>query len=182
MNKLFQYLKELRYYFLIIAILFVLAGIFSFIYPVFFKQYIFNLIQELGNKTSGMNFFELFIFIFKNNLLTSFMGVILGIFTIFPLIIALFNGYVLGFVSSFAVKSSGGLILLKLLPHGIFELPALILSLGLGLRLGMFILAKNKKKDLLYNLKNSFWIFVYFIIPLLIIAALIESLGIFFWK
>ena len=70
---------------------------------------------------------------------------------------------------------NGYLILLRLLPHGIFEIPALILSLGLGLKLGFFIFTKNKKKYLKDNLINSLRVFVYIILPLLIIAAIIEA-------
>ena len=35
--------------------------------------------------------------------------------------------------------------LFRLLPHGIFELPAIFISLGLGLRFGMFIFQKEKE-------------------------------------
>jgi len=42
------------------------------------------------------------------------------------------------------VQTDGFLSLWRLLPHGIFELPAVFISLGMGLKIGMFIFQKKK--------------------------------------
>ena len=91
----------------------------------------------------------------------------------FPVIFAIANGYVLGFVASATVEVQGISILWRLFPHGIFELPAIFISLGLGLKLMTFIFEKNKLKTLKIYLKNSLRVFLFIIIPLLIIAAVI---------
>jgi stage II sporulation protein M len=115
-------------------------------------------------------------FIFFNNLKSSFFGMSFGIlFGIFPILVTIFNGYLLGFVSAFSVAGGGVLSLWKLLPHGIFELPAIFLSLGLGLRLGTLVFQKNKQKFLKENILRSLKIFLLIVIPLLIIAAIIEA-------
>lgn len=175
-KECWSYLKESRNYFLIITAVFLISGFIGFLYPVFLIEFIKKFVEEILTKTEGMSFIQLFIFILENNLMTAFVGLLFGVFFgLFPLLLAFLNGYIIGFVANFSVASAGIFSLWKLLPHGIFELPALIISLGLGLKLGMFIFAKNKKKRFLYDLKNSLRVFVFVIIPLLIIAGIIEA-------
>jgi stage II sporulation protein M len=127
-----------------------------------------------------MNFIELFWFIFSNNIKVTFIGLISGIFFgILPLLTSIANGYLLGFVSSLVIIEENFLSLWRILPHGIFELPAVFISLGLGLKLGMFIFQKKKIKYLKKNLYNSLKVFFLIILPLLLVAAIIESLFIF---
>ena len=112
-----------------------------------------------------------------NNIQSSFLGVLYGVvFGIFPVVSAMVNGYLLGFVAAKSVEVEGVFILWRLFPHGIFELPALFLSLGLGLKLGSFLFQKNKIESLKDYLINSLRVFVLVIIPLLIIAAVIEGI------
>ena len=71
----------------------------------------------------------------------------------------------------------GILVLWRLLPHGIFELPAIFISLGLGLKLGTSLIsAKDKGKGILAFI-ISFFSFV-FISLFLISSIIIFS---FFW-
>jgi len=149
--------------------------ILGFIFPSVFEGQIKKLIQSLAEQVKGLNFIELFIFIFTNNLKTAFLGMILGLIIIIPIFYCLFNGYVLGFVANLVSKEQGFSSLWRILPHGVFEIPALFLSLALGLRLGMFLFAKKKKLYLKENLSSSLRVFVYVIIPLLLIAGLIET-------
>ena len=119
---------------------------------------------------------EIITFIFLNNIQSSFTGMLFGIILgIFPIIAVIVNGYLVGFVSAKAVEVGGMSILLQLLPHGIFELPALFISLGLGLKLGTFIFKKNKFKTLGSYLVKSMKVFFFIVIPLLAIAAVIEG-------
>jgi len=173
-----KFIKEGRNYFYLVTCLFILFAIIGFIFPVFFQEFIKKFIENISEQISGMNFFQLFIFILQNNLKTAFIGLISGVFIgIIPLFLILFNGYVLGFIANKVVSVSGYSVLFQLLPHGIFEIPAVILSLGLGLRLGMFIFKKKgrRKKELRKSFGNSMKVFLYIIIPLLIIAAFIET-------
>jgi stage II sporulation protein M len=143
---------------------------------VFFTEIIGQLLKELVEKTEGMNFPQLLMFIFQNNLLASFVGIIFGIILgLYPLFSGFFNGYVLGFVAGKAVEIDGVEVMWRLFPHGVFELPALLISLALGLRLGVSLFKKNVRKELSYNLRESMRVFLYVIIPLLILAAVIEA-------
>ncbi len=178
-RRSWSFIKESKkFIFIIIGIflLFALAGFFipapSNIY-----EWISKYIQEIVSETSGLSAVQLISFIFFNNLKSSFAGIILGILLgIFPIFIALFNGYILGFVLNKSVDASGVLILWKLLPHGIFELPAVFISLGLGLRIGTKILFNRKKGELRNILYDSLKVFLFVVVPLLIIAAIIEGI------
>jgi stage II sporulation protein M len=120
---------------------------------------------------------EIILFILENNISNAFIALVSGIILgIVPLVSLFFNGYVLGYVSFYAVGLEGGTILLRLLPHGIFEIPALILSIGLGIRLGFFIFSSDIKKEFLHRTDRSLRVFVFFILPLLIAAGIIEGL------
>jgi len=177
-----KYLKESKIYFLIIILVLFFSILVGFFYPVFLIELIKKFIEEIIAKTQGMNFFQLFLFIFKNNFMTALFGIILGVFFgIIPIVMVFFNGYVLGFVAGFSFREFGLISLWRLLPHGIFEMPALILSLGLGLKLARFIFAEygTKKQVLKYDLENSLRVFLFVILPLLLIAGLIETALIF---
>jgi len=173
-----KYIKESRYFIYSIIFLFLFFVLLGFFFPVpeNISAYILEFIEELLRKTEGMSQGELIKFIFLNNIQGSFFGMIFGVlFGVFPLMSVIANGYLLGFVVAKSVQSQGIVILWRLFPHGIFEIPALFLSLGLGLRLGAFIFQKEKLKSLQKYIWESLRVFLFVIIPLLIVAAIIEG-------
>tara|TARA_Y100000310_G_C20596690_1_gene770884 strand:- start:142 stop:738 length:597 start_codon:yes stop_codon:yes gene_type:complete len=183
-KKSWDFVKESKnFIYSIIGIFFLFTLIGFFISPPeFLREQIINFIIELLEKTKGMSQLELIKFIFLNNSQSSFFGVILGVILgIFPIMAAMANGYILGFVSSFIVEEKGILVLWRLLPHGIFELPAIFISLGMGLKVGSFIFQEKKFQSLKKYLVNSFRSFFLIVIPLLIIAAIIEGTLIYFF-
>jgi len=181
-----DYLKNLKTYFLIILFLFISITLFGFFFPHFFKDQIIKLITELLEKTQDLNTLELIGFIITNNIKSAFFGMIFGVFFgVISLGVAIVNGYVLGFVVKETIAIEGFPILFRLVPHGIFEIPAIIISLALGLRLGMFLFiykGKNKAKEFLTWLEDSIKVFVFIIIPLLVLAGIIEGILIILLK
>lgn len=177
-----SYIKESRnYIYSIIAVFFIFILIGFFLpAPDSIVQEILKFIEELLEKTQNMSQSELAKFIFFNNVQSSFFGMIFGVlFGIFPLISAIVNGYLLGFVASLSVEYGGFLSLWRLFPHGIFEMPSVFISLGLGLKFGTFIFQKNKAESFRKYLWNSLRVFLFVVIPLLTIAAIIEGILIF---
>jgi stage II sporulation protein M len=178
-----KYLKESKnFIYVSIGIFFLFFLLAFFIYPPeIFLEYLREFIKELLEKTQSMSFSEITSFIFFNNLKSSFFGIILGVFLgIFPILALMANGYVLGFVSFLSVAEEGILSLWRILPHGIFELPAIFISFGLGLKFGSFIFQKNKSESFRNFLLNSLRVFLFIVVPLLIIAAIIEGFFISF--
>lgn len=177
-----DYLKESRKFIFFIVALFFFFALIGFFIPA--TQSISNqitfFIDELLAQTDGLSQSDLIQFIFLNNFQSSLVSMLLGSFLgIFPIITIILNGYLLGFVSEMSVDRSSVFILWKLLPHGIFELPAVFISTGLGLKLGTFIFSKNKFETFKKYLWSSLIVFLFVIVPLLIIAAIIEGSLIF---
>jgi stage II sporulation protein M len=175
-----DYTKKLKIHFLFSLTLFFTIGILGFIFPIFFIEEIKIFIQELIQLTSGMNSFELTAYIIYNNIKSALLAIIFGIFFgVIPIAIIVMNGYILGFISSKAAAMEGILILWKLLPHGIFEIPAVLLSTAIGLKLGLFLFTyrgKNKLKEFKNWTINSLKVFIFIIVPLLILAGIIEGI------
>ena len=159
--------------------MFLLVGVIGFFFPYFFEAEILKIIEELLAKTKDLGTFDLISFIITNNIQSAFFGMIFGVFFgVISLIVVVVNGYVLGFVASRTVGTEGLLILWRLLPHGILELFAVIVSLAIGLKLGMFLFTyngKDKRKEFLKWIKDAIRVFVFIIIPLLVIAGIIEG-------
>ncbi len=173
-----NYLKETRRYIFFSVFIFLIFALIGFFVPapLEVQEKLYEFLEQLAKETEGMNALQLTSYIFWNNLRSSFFGMILGVgLGIFPFITASLNGYVVGFVSELVASESSIFELWRLLPHGIFELPAVFISLGLGTRLGMFVFNEKKFESLKYYLKNSLLVFLLIIIPLLIIAAIIEG-------
>ncbi|MBM3233245.1 MAG: hypothetical protein FJY98_01630 [Candidatus Liptonbacteria bacterium] len=175
-----EYLKESRRYIYLSAALFILFIVIGFCFAD--KLTILDsVIKEMRESVSGLDGKDLTRAIFLSNIRAAFfslfLGILMGIFTIFNIAL---NGTLIGYVINALWIDSGFTHLWKLLPHGIFELLALFIAWGLGIRLGAFIFSKNPGKDLKKRLIGSIKAFTFIIIPLLFIAAIIEGLLIAF--
>jgi stage II sporulation protein M len=82
---------------------------------------------------------KMFFVILLNNSAKTFVALVLGIlFGILPLIAVATNGYILGIVYLFVSGKVGYVQAAKsVLPHGVLEIPAVILSAAYGLWLGV---------------------------------------------
>jgi len=120
------------------------------------------------------------IFIFLKNvsaLLISFM--FSPILCLPPIIALIVNGGLISFISVAVVQEESlGLLLAGLLPHGIFELPALIMGEAAALSSGALIIvalvSKEKKDLLLPGLKQNLR-YLLVACTLLLPAAIIET-------
>lgn len=147
----------------------------GFTLPIFFRAEIFEFMANLSKSIEGMNTLEIIGFILFNNIKASFFALLFGIgLGIFPLLAGVANGYLVGFVAREAAEVEGIFVLLRLLPHGIFELPAIFFSMGMGMKVGFSLL--RRKKNFKKNLKESLRFFVFVILPLLIVAGIIEGI------
>jgi len=116
--------------------------------------------------------------LFLNNLeacLVIFIGG--ALFGIIPVAILFFNGVVIGAILEIARKTTGELVMLaSVVPHGIFEIPAVIASGALGLMLGRAVTDEfGGKGDAAESAYQYGRIFVRYIIPFVAIAAIIEG-------
>lgn len=158
---------------------------FSFINGYFFAKKILNedgmFLEELRMIIAPllkMGNIELFFIIFINNTISLFLTVFLGIaFAIFPFLVLVVNGGILGILFFFFLENSDlGLFLLGILPHGIIEIPVLIIGGAMGFKIGKVVFNNllKKKSDLKEELSFSFIFFSRILFPLIAIAALVE--------
>ena len=179
------YLTSLRPYLLVIITLFLLATAVGYVSAYFNPDIIDELIGQF-EETYGWIAEEspimIMLFIFANNTLNSFIAMLLGtFFGIWPVIFILVNGYFIGVVVFSSVQEYGILVVLfALLPHGIIELPMIFISASMGLRLGVLAFQKIfriKEEEIRfkYELFSAIRFFVTVIVPLLFIAAIIET-------
>lgn len=171
-----DYVAESRKFVYFAIGLFILSAFVALVIPERFG-FFDETLRDLFGKTQGKNAFELVVFIFGNNVMSSFVALFSGLaLGIIPFFNALTNGALVGYVLSRSIEVSGYGVIWRLVPHGIFELPAIFIAIGLGMKFGMFVFHKNKKKEFLRRGKASFNVFLYIIVPLLIVAAIIEGL------
>lgn len=142
-----------------------------------------EILRKVAEETRNLSTFRLIIYILINNFLSSVLGLFLGIFLgIFSIWVSLYNGVIVGYVLNKVYETDGIGKFWLLFPHGIFELPAVFISLGLGIRLGFFVFSKNRVGTLLENLLNSIRVVILIIVPLLLAGAIIEGVLIGVYK
>lgn len=101
-------------------------------------------------------------------------GALLGVISV---AILGFNGIIIGAILQILQKESGAIVLLAaIVPHGLFELPAVIASGALGLMLGRAVRDEFAgTRDAAMEASRLGWIFVWYIIPFVAVAACIEA-------
>lgn len=122
--------------------------------------------------------------LFLNNVFASALSIGLGLvpFLFLPAFSILSNtmliGAVLGIGTASGIVPVVKMVAVGLMPHGVFELPALFLSMAMGLYLcrllTLKILGKAREEKILENLNALAKIFVLTVLPLLAAAAAIE--------
>ena len=180
--------KKIKKYFLFSSLSFFSFSILGFIYSLVnpdIARVFFDALSEKYLFAIDYDFWQLFLFIFQNNLTIAlvayFSGIIFGLPT---LIILIINSFVIGLVIEMATGEMNLLmIIFSLLPHGIFEIPAILLALSLGFVIGDALFGYLFKK---ISPKSSFLLtlklFFYLVLPLLLLAALVESALIVFFS
>jgi len=122
---------------------------------------------------------EIVLLIFLNNAVKSLFSIVLGAgLGIIPIIFIGGNGIIIGLIVNEVSKEQGIIfVLAALLPHGIIEIPMVLISAGLGFRLGysIYVSMKGEKRDMRYELTESLHVFMKIIMPLLFVAAVIET-------
>jgi len=120
------------------------------------------------------------VFIFLKNVSALILSFIFSpVLCLAPVLALLVNGFIISFVSILVLQEESlGILLVGLVPHGIFELPALIMGEAAALSFGTMALAalisKERRKQLKSNLRQNLrYLIIAFL--LLLPAAVIET-------
>lgn len=196
-----DYSYNLRWYLLIIVAVFSICLAIGYSIGMTLPSLTGNTISDLKDQvgtlkeTSSLGFM---LGIFENNVIKCFLAAILGLAAgVAPLAFTVANGFVVGIAVGYVMGDSGLLyVLVGMLPHGIIEMPMVFLSGAIGLKLGSDVLRSlyrtiraaigtkqssdlsrpvQKKIDLWKDIKEGLLIYVFWVAPLLFVAAFLET-------
>ncbi|HMK45390.1 MAG TPA: stage II sporulation protein M [Methanocella sp.] len=176
------YLYRIRAYIYIILGLWIFSTFIGIVMAIAMPQESGNFVGRISDQMKPLlseSTFTMMINIFLNNSRACAMEVVLGPgLGIVTLLIVFVNGLAMGLVLVMAMAKSGPLITLAaLLPHGIIEVPVVIVSAAIGLRFGYCVLMAliRQPVDLVKEAIEGISVFVFWLIPLLFVAAFVES-------
>jgi uncharacterized membrane protein SpoIIM required for sporulation len=166
---------QARYCILIAAVLYCGAFLVSWSYPEnfsFLNEALKALVAQFIDKSAISFITRLFI---QNLIASYFTMCIVVLFGSIPATVAVFNGFMLGFVIASAPSVSALNMLSLLIPHGVFEWPAMMIAWGIGIWRGFGY--RFSKTDTTYNERwlEANKVFITVVVPLLFIAAIIEG-------
>lgn len=178
-----KYLQSLKKYILFSSSVFalsILGGyIFALSYPAEMQQVLEEVVKEalfIGEEATSS---QLFFFIFENNASKLFIMLLLGIFAgLIPFLSILANGMILGIVAQVVTQDiSWTFFFLGILPHSIIEIPVLIVSTAIGMKIGKIAVWRIFGGEKIFRKEWTKAIKFYILVlaPLLFIAALIEA-------
>jgi len=121
----------------------------------------------------------IFTIVFLNNSVKSLASMLLGVFFgIAPMIFVIFNGILLGIVFDVFSRDLGvWKVTAMLVPHGIIEIPAVLIACSYGLRLGLIMMRKlrGNRVDLRGEFMKALKVYIKYVVPLLLLAAFVET-------
>ena len=173
-----DYVRALLPLFAICLFLFIFSSFIGYFMGADIPASVFEgILSELPDPAEASDL-ELFSAILMNNVLASFIFLVSGvILSVPPLLFIILNGFIVGWISYTAAEELGlGFVIMTLLPHGVIEIPAITLCAAMGVGLGYQIINKVRGRGGLQSyIGDSLNVFVTRIVPMLIIAAVIET-------
>ena len=175
-------LRRIKYYIIVNVIAFIAGGIIGSMSWGNLGEQLYNELKKTAGFISPTNPLQVFTYILGHNMFIAYvLGYVLGILIATPLLVMVINGIgISSVVAYFSAKSHipVPLVVLALLPHGSFEVPALILASSVGIDFGVStwkrLLKKIPKEEYHSRLKEEGAILILTVI-LLVVAATIET-------
>jgi stage II sporulation protein M len=138
-------------------------------------------LQNISDQLTSKGTVERILIIWENNLQVTTLMVLLGFFLgFFPFFSLYINGFLIGYTVYLGtiVDHQPWLLALGILPHGIIEIPTVILAASFGMRLGLQWLlpkARGKRKRMLNEALLDCMAILALSYILLLFAAVIEG-------
>jgi stage II sporulation protein M len=191
-KQLFAHFREMKHYFIAATMVFAIGIFVGWQYSAQFADYLQSGLEKLKPINDFVNTKDnpqlwLFMIIFLNNASIAVMVIFLGlIFGLLPLFMLVSNGMILGYALTLNQSGSTALLILKgILPHGIFEISAILIACAYGIKLGtlvmklfLHVLIRPVGVTARAEIIRIFKLIVpllSFIVILLLIAAVVES-------
>lgn len=178
-------LKPTFYFCLAFFVIMIVLNTLLFLSDPQMSQTYFTELQALFNEKQFLDGsgIELWLGIFFNNLLASGISILIGVvpFLFLPIFSLASNAIIIGLMGAvYQINGIGWIpFLVGILPHGVIEIPALVLGVTLGihicLKLVKTILKRNFKGELKQAFIGCMRIYILWMIPLFFLAAFIET-------
>jgi stage II sporulation protein M len=181
--ELIGYSKRLKPYFLTSIAIFVcgvVLGIIAVNYHAGLALRLQQMLIGFVDNFRGLSRPQLAAAIFLNNTVKSAAAIILGTLVgILPVVFLLINGVALGAIMYISLGTRGiWQSTMTILPHGILELPAVLLATSIGLMLGSRAIKRLAGKSVVSlreELAQAGKFFCAVIVPVLLVAALVKA-------
>jgi len=164
-----------KYCILVVSIIYISASAIGWLYPDNFpllkKQG-----KELTERFMALNAFTFISTVFIRNLIAVYITMcIISLWGFLPALAAIFNGLFLGWAIAHALPASYSGIAIMLVPHGIFEWPAMIIGWGVGMWKGLGYRFSSKRLTYKERFRKANIVYFTVIFSLLFMAAVIEG-------
>ncbi|MDR2855756.1 MAG: stage II sporulation protein M [Methanomicrobiales archaeon] len=140
---------------------------------------IYNMFQDvvvtgIASDSAAAMSFQIFINNVQICALIFLGGATFGLFTLFLLMT---NGIVIGVLIEVLLRDmSASVLMVGLLPHGIFEIPAVLVSAALGMIIARGLWGElSGKGDALDSAKYAGRLFILYVVPFIFVAACVEG-------
>ncbi|AEH60350.1 protein of unknown function DUF95 transmembrane [Methanosalsum zhilinae DSM 4017] len=177
-----EYLKSFRIQLILITAVFIVSAIAGYIYASLSPEFASAAMGELDQLVEiieDLPLLGIMLFIFFNNAIKSLFALVMGVaFGIIPLLFIAYNGVILGVVVQVIAAERGFMFVVAgILPHGIIELPVVLISSAIGMKAGYETLKAVSGKDanIKEELVKGIRFYMKWIVPLLFVAAVIET-------
>jgi stage II sporulation protein M len=176
--------KALKPYLLSLTLIFCASFVAGFLIPLSVRQQVLETYLSAFVSALDLSGGTLFAYILLQNVTVSLSVLVLGLLLgLVPLLCFSLNGLVLGVVYVQVAEVLGyWKATLKIVPHGILEIPALLIAASYGLWLGVNVLRRIRGKEsepVGAQMRHALKRYVIVVVPLLIVAAGIETILIF---
>ena len=177
-SKIAHPLKETTPSLLVTVVLFIVCLSFGLVSPPSQSDTMLAGLTETVEQLLSLNPYVLLIVIFLNNAIKALVAMVLGIaLGILPLLFICFNGYLMGLVVAALGPTTSPLVIIAgLLPHGIIEIPVILLSSAMGVAIGFesFKWLVKRESAVKSRLRWCLGIYLKWFVLALLVAAIIE--------
>ncbi len=168
-------LKVSKPWILAALVIYCLAGIIAWSIPEHF-DFLEAQFANLMERFADLSAWEFILRIFLHNLVASYLAFCFVVFFgAVPIALAAFNGLLLGWFATWLEQVTWLELAVMLVPHGLFEWPAMFIAFGVGIWRGFGHRLGSVSYGWAERLKRSHCVFLVFVVPLLFVAAIIEG-------
>ncbi|MBN2567062.1 stage II sporulation protein M [Candidatus Woesearchaeota archaeon] len=161
---------------LAVTVMYLFSVLLGLLFPDAYSPFVSRVTGRLVSDTALLSWPGLFAYIFGTNLRAAATSLLLGAFLgVVPILSLMMNGYLVGSVIVGRMADGSPLVALKVLPHGIFELPAVLFAYTLGLAIGLIVFRRPTAEKYAAAYADAAKVFVFLILPLIVVGAGIET-------